>query len=565
MQQISGRGRRAAARAASLVLDASVLVLAGLVFLIAVTGGGILQAGDIRIRARTVENPIWILTALIALRYAARNWGPFLGVRRWPVPSLIDAARRLVLERMPDGLLASLANPWRGLLAIAVGACLIKLLQAWTSPGFFSGDDVEVHEMSLAFLFGVKWPVWELRSAFFPMLFVYPAQRLAAALGADTPEALVFSGRAAVAILSTLSIPLTWLAARRLVPDDRRVAALAVLFLAINKLHISFGSSELPRPVSTVFVVAAFLVLLRERLLASAAAGALLGIAAAFRFSEVVFLPAAVFALGGDRRWTKAAILLSTAAITLLGVTAVADALYWGHPLASLAAIVDYTVVQRASSRGFEPPWQYIRIIPGWTTFVFLALAIAGSSRRYPDSWWTWTPLVLLSLLPHKESRYLIPIIPFFSIAAARGFVRTGEWIRASAEEGGWRRWGRDLFAPLFLLAMMHDVGGWRLARSNEGVRLAKYLASSGAGGVAAQDIWRLGGRPYLEGQDPLIALPPELIDDASTAAAVADARWVALRSRTARTNGDAVMFALGFRRDDQWISDDYVLYVRQR
>ena len=66
------------------------------------------------------------------------------------------------------------------------------------------------------------------------------------------------------------------MAARRLAPADPRLAALAVLFLVINKLQMSFGSSELPRPVSTVFVVASFLVLLRGQLLASAAAGALL-------------------------------------------------------------------------------------------------------------------------------------------------------------------------------------------------------------------------------------------------------------------------------------------------
>ncbi|MBA3638161.1 MAG: hypothetical protein M3541_12375 [Acidobacteriota bacterium] len=564
MHQTSGHTRMPA-RALGLIFDATLLTLLALIVVIAVTGGGVFHVGELRIRARSVENPIWIASALVLLRYTVRRWSPVLGRPHWPVPPLIDRARIFVLQWIPDTLVAWFTRPVRGLMVVAAVACIVKLLLAWTSPGFFSGDDVEVHEMSLAVLFGMDWPVWELRSAFFPMLVVYPAQRLAAAAGAVSPEALVFAGRASVAVLSTLAIPLTWVAARRLAPADARVAALAVMFLVINKLQMSFGSSELPRPVSTVFVVAAFFFVLRGGGLAAAGAGVLLGISAAFRFSEVVFLPAAVLSLGPERRALKAGVLLLSATMTLLAITAAADALYWGRPLASLAAMVDYTLVQRESSRGFEPPWQYLRIVPGWTTVLFVLLAVAGSSRRHADSWWTWTPLVLLSLLPHKESRYLLPIIPFFSIAVARGFLRASGWTRRAAEGIGCRRVAGDLFAPALLLAILHDVGGWRLGRSNEGIRLAQHLAESGAGGVAAQEIWRLGGRPYLRGHEPLMALPPELLNDSSTATTVANARWVALRSGTARRNGDAIMAPLGFVRDATWAGDDYVLYVRQK
>jgi hypothetical protein len=196
---------------------------------------------------------------------------------------------------------------------------------------------------------------------------------------------------------------------------------------------------------------------------------------------------------------------------------------------------------------------------------MFVAFAAVGSARRYQDSWWLWIPFALLSLLPHKESRYLIPVIPFFSIAAARGFLRATDWIRRSPTAPRWRRWIRELFTPLLLLSVLHDVGGWRLSRSNEGVRLAQYLRPSGSAGVAAQDSWRLGGRPYLWQHEPLVELPPALLTDSdATAAAVAGVKWVALRSRTARTLGDPVMHSLGFKRDGKWRGEDYVLYVRE-
>jgi hypothetical protein len=63
---------------------------------------------------------------------------------------------------------------------------------------------------------------------------------------------------------------------------------------------------------------------------------------------------------------------------------------------------------------------------------------------------------------------------------------------------------------------------------------------------------------------EPLVELPPTLLTDTdATAAAVAGVRWVALRSRTARTLGDPIMHSLGFQRDSKWRGEDYVLYVR--
>ena len=386
---------------------------------------------------------------------------------------------RFVSEQFATEATRWFRRPLVGVLCVAVAVFVFKLLLAWTSPGFFSGDDVEIHEMTLGGLLRKPWPIWDLRCAFFPMVFVYPAQRLALTLGASSPEMLVLSGRGAVALVSTAAIPLTWWTARRLAPADSRVAALSVLFLAINKLQMSFGSSEFPRPVSTVFVLAAFFCVIRGRILYSAFAGILLGVAAAFRFSEIMFIPAALLTLRRERCVVQGVVLLVSAALTAAVIIGVSDALFWGRPFSSVLAAVDYTLVRQQSSRGYEPGWEYLKSIPAWSTFMFVALAVAGSSRRTPESWWLWTPVVLLSLLPHKESRYLLPVMPFFCIAAARGFLRAADWLRRSSEVIGWRRWALDLFAPLLVLSVLHDLGGWRLSRSNEGIRLAQYPACS--------------------------------------------------------------------------------------
>ena len=558
--------QRLVIRVLSAALDLSILLVLAASLTIIATGGGLVTVRGVALRARSVENPLWVLTGLVLLRYMTRSW-PVFGVRRWSVGSILNSGARLVLERCPDKAARMFSGRMTGIVSLAAIVFTIKVLVAAISPGFYSGDDVEVHEMTLGVLLGKPWPVWDIRCAFFPMTFVYPAQRVAMALGASSTEMLVLAGRVAVALVSTVAIPLTWLAARRLSPGDPRLAAVSVLLLAINKLQMSFGSSELPRPVATVFVLAAFTCVIRGRLRATVLAGALLGTAIAFRFSEIAFIPAALTTLRHERVWAHRLGLLATAGLTAAAVIGVSDALYWGHPFSSLIAAFEYTVTQRQSSRGFEPAWEYLKILPGWSTFTIVALAVVGSSRRAPDSWWLWLPITILSMLPHKESRYLLPVIPFLCIAAARGFLRVSEWIGATGDVSGWRRWAKDLAAPLLVVSVLHDVGGWRLSRSNEGIRLTQYVQRANGGtGIAGQDLWRLGGRPYLWSLEPVVDITPDILDDRIRLfAAVKDVSWVALRYRVARISGDSAMQSMGFVRDLEWRGADYVLYVRSK
>lgn len=136
---------------------------------------------------------------LVVLRYALRPW-PFLGIRRWPVDSLLERAVSLLGEQFVTRVTAWSRRPFVSVACLAVAVFLLRVLVAWTSPGFFSGDDVEIHEMTLGVLLRKPWPVWDLRCAFFPMVFIYPAQRVALALGASSSEMLVLAGRMAVAL-----------------------------------------------------------------------------------------------------------------------------------------------------------------------------------------------------------------------------------------------------------------------------------------------------------------------------------------------------------------------------
>jgi hypothetical protein len=555
--------QRTYVRISDLLLDAAIVAFVLLLLAVVVTGGGQIQVGGIRIRARSVDNPVWILTALLIIRYISERGRPS-GMPESQFGRGLRAGATW-LHRLPGTLERLFDRPLLATGALALVTFLIKATIAWSSPGFFSGDDVEIHEMSIGALLAKRWSVWELRSSFFPLTFVYPAQWLVAMMGATAPGTLVLAGRVSVALLSSAALPLTWLAARRLAPQHAAVGALAVLLLAVNKLFISFGSSELPRPVSTVFVLAAFIMSLRPQRAAAVIAGMLLGVAIAFRFSEVVFLAPAVLLPLLSRQWARAVWTGAAAVFTAAAITGLADALYRDAPLASAVAAIDYTLIEGRSSRGYEPAWEYVRIVSRWSTPLLVALAVLGSSRRAPDTWWLWTPIIALSLLPHKESRYLIPVIPFLCIAAARGLVRVMAWADTEPHAVGARRWSIDLLAPLLVLSVLHDAGSWRLRRANEGVRLAEHLRQSGGQGIAAEDFWTLGGRPYLWQQEPLLNLDPQIIAAPGTlTAAVADKRWIAMHPRTATPEVQERLGALGFARDRSWTGDEYVLFVRR-
>ena len=246
------------------LVDALLTILVAGVIVIIVSGGFTFTAWGNHVSARSAGNPLVAIALLTALRYRLRTAGPFLGLRSLDISRIED---RLIaaFSRLKNTLQSfSPVRASRLVLAIACVALLLKIALAITNPGFFSGDDVEIHEMTLGHLFGLDWPAWNVRSAFFPMVFIYPVQALLAAVHVTDTPAFVAAGRVVVAVLSTLALPVLYRIVKR--EDGIPVALLAVGFLATSRLHIAFGSAELPRPVATVFVLGAFLCLMTRGL-----------------------------------------------------------------------------------------------------------------------------------------------------------------------------------------------------------------------------------------------------------------------------------------------------------
>ena len=560
------------------LLDLLGAAIALVVLVTTVAGPWTVTVGGQLLRVRSTGNLIVGLLLVAALRALAPSH-PLLGVKRWSLPAVRRTASAWLaaLSRRLDAVDARTALRVVGVLIVVASA--IRVANVFTHFGFLTGDDVEIHEMTLGVALGKAWPVWDLRNAFYPMTFIFPVQRALVALGLTDVFSLVAAGRLVVTAIAGLNVWILYRVGLSLY-GDRGTALIAAALLAVNHLHMAYGSAELPRIVATAFLVPAFGALRTPTPMRCGLAGVLLGLGASLRFGEIVFaVPAVLLVLFGSRddatgaawrvRVTRAAAVLVGVAATVLVVVGVSDALYWGRPFHSLVAIVDYTLVQRLSSRGYEPPWYYLTHLSEWSDVLLIVLACLAWQRTSRSALlWAALPLALLSVLPHKEARYAIATIPFWALAAApalrswfaHGYVRTPHPLHV--------RVGALGIALLVAAAVAFDAGRYRFVRSEAAVRLGWAVGQPGAAGIVAEQLWRFGGRLYFDTSTPLLELDlqgPDAERLLREAVCRPDVRWAALRLRPFTAQTTAVLNECGLAPDLTDAEAGYQLFRKKR
>jgi hypothetical protein len=543
-------GLRAAAALAALAVDAAIVVSLTIGLAILLTGGTTFTWGEHTVRALRARNAFGALSLAVAARLALGFERPFLGVPRW------------ALVGLPDRALAAATRVWRFLSALDEGRAsrllglallvsfAVKLWNAAYYYGFTYGDDVEIHQMTFSAIQGRDLGVWELRTAFFPMVFIYPIQRALAAAGVADLRVLVVAGRAVVALFSLANV---WLVYRigTAVLGSRPVGLLAAWFLMVSWVHVRAGSTELPRTVAATFLLVAFLLVATRRgAPAAAAAGGALGLGGALRVGELAFAVPLAVHLAAERRWRDLAVAALAAGAAALAVLGPGDLLFWPDTFHGLRHLADFTVVRGQSSRGYEGPWHYLVFAPTWWNVWLLGLSAWGA-RWVPWRYTGWAvlPVVLLSVLPHKEDRYVIPVVPFLAVLAAVGWWR---WLERAVA----RRPGRVQVAAMATLALatLLEVEAFRFRRWTGGVDVARYLGSL----PATRDLAMEGGRSvtgavlFVPAGVQVTQIEPSRLAERAYFWAVMrrpEAQYVVLRSSSLRTHGyDRMLTDHGYR-----------------
>lgn len=563
-----------------IALDFLIVLLAVVVIFILLTGGGFFYIGKTLIQLQGVENPITFLYILMIIRLLLDRKIPFLGVISFSKKDIISSCN-LISNKLYLTISNLRSNRIiRVVMLIIVISLIIKIFNAYYYYGFFSGDDVEIHEMTFAHLFDWDTKAWNLRSPFFPMVFIFPLQAALYALGVYDPFYLIFAGRMVIVLFSALNLYLVFFIASRLF-KSKPVGLLSLFFFALNKLHTTMGSSELPRTVASTFILLSFWFLLSEKnqRIFIPLASVSLAIGASIRFGEAVFVVPAFIYLVFHKRLRQAVFLAVFFLASFALINFVSDQLYWGQPFFSLKNIVNYTIVKRQSTRGYQTFLYYLIGLGLWSNYFSFGLMLLSLRQNLNKIWiWVAAPILILSLLPHKEPRYLLPVIPFFCIMVGLStwtllektyhnklnlviqreiskpvfallivlvgivflahkdpwfsylvFLLSGLIVLIYLAQK-WREQIRGVVSPYKKAVSLHvssllvfallgvvvfEINGFFFRKPASGVEMARYLYSQPDNrGVAVEDIWRAGGRLYLWRKCLLINIDRSSIED---------------------------------------------------
>jgi hypothetical protein len=390
---------------------------------------------------------------------------------------------------------------WRDrvLWAVVATSTLAHVVLALRYFGFLGGDDVEVLEEGFRRALGLTYHPWPGRNLLLSDAVVAPVLRLAAGCGITHPTALIFAGTLPFIVLASVNVVLVHALVRRWL-DDLLAARIAALVYAFHWLPLAYGSTTYPRTATTTCVLLAALALSARGADSrrGAAAGLLAAIAFGFRYSEGVYLlPLLVFAVwSGSTRDARRSRVLGVCAGFAAGAALVGlvDALTWGRPFASLVVLAREMLTHAGTEAGglaVRSPFFFLLRFLFWLPPVAVpALIVVRRERRLRAAWaFLLAPLLVFSLIAHKELRFLQGAIPFLAVLLGAGF--SAMWRR------GWRA------ATVILLATTVAAESLRVdilfGKSMAAVTAAREVAAGRSVRVVAlEQAWAYGGMLYL-------------------------------------------------------------------
>jgi hypothetical protein len=363
----------------------------------------------------------------------------------------------------------------------AAFVAVVALLQVWMGHryfGFLTGDDLEVIEEAFRRVRHIAFTPWDVRSLFVPDVVVAPMVWLATRLGVQDVGHIIEIASLPSIALTAFTILLVRRLALQWSGGDERAATIAMLLFGLHWIPLGFGSTVYPRTLAMACIVAAALLVERMPLLA----GALVGLAFADRFSEIVFLfPLLVAARRG---WWR---MLLGAGVSISITVGVYDWLTWGSPFSSAIKFAHLTLVEPdfASRVKYQTPVWYLTNIVRWlapTLLPFLWIA-----RKRAPWLFVLVPLAALSIVKHKELRYVQGMIPFIAVIAAIGASMLWQERRALA-------------MTLVAISLLWNLAGLRFfaRKTQPAVMAARWLATQPVKKVVLSQLWAYGDRLYL-------------------------------------------------------------------
>jgi hypothetical protein len=307
------------------------------------------------------------------------------------------------------------------------------VLRGWlalSDDGIYWPDEIyQSLEPAHRLVFGQGFVAWEFiegaRNWTFPGI-VAGLLKFSAVVGLDEPRQYLDLVKLTCSLVGVATAYGTYLLARAYGASTLAAACGAALF-ALAAPAIYFAPRALSETASALPVVLGYALALRrdgsrEQRLAGAS---LLGLAVLIRLQDGVFAAGLLAIFAGRRQWSRALEALVVLAWWAL-LFGFIDSLTWGGWFHSARVYLDFSVVHEGASQwGTAPFHYYLRVL--WTSLggvaaVLLAAFALCAFRRAPGLLLVAVAFfVLHSATPHKELRFIFPVLPLFCALAAIG------------------------------------------------------------------------------------------------------------------------------------------------
>jgi hypothetical protein len=323
-------------------------------------------------------------------------------------------------------------------------------LWAWRSDqGVFWPDEIyQTIEQGHRLAFGYGMVPWEFRDG--ARSWVFPGilggvMKLTSLLGFHTGPELVLTVRMAMVLSGLWAVYASMRLAERI--GGTYAALLAGVFSALFPASIVYGSRCMTEMASGPLVVTAAWLALDGGWKKELGAGALAALAIYFRYQNgllaVGFLLMLVFA----RRWKDA--LAYGASATVVGLLGgLLDKLTWGDWFHSFAVYVKFNLIEgKASGWGVADYDYYAKTLwtsTGWPLVVIAAGLVLVFARARVLPIFVLLYIGAHNAIPHKEYRFLMPIVPILFALSGAGLgwllekIPTVTVRARSVRLGGW-------------------------------------------------------------------------------------------------------------------------------
>jgi GPI mannosyltransferase 3 len=333
------------------------------------------------------------------------------------------------------------------LVLILCLAWIVRLLTVYTFPSLHHPDEnFQSLEQAHRLAFGYGISTWEfedgIRSLVLP--YVFSAVFRASALITDEPESYILLSRLLLILASLLPIALLVKAAETI----SRSHALIVGVVAATWFELVYYSFRpLSEAVAADFLISALaLGSCADQKLTARRCFSIGALATTALMIRIQFAPAVVVLLVGTaklqfrERWLFAAL----GAIPPLIFFGVSDWISWGYPYYSYVRSLQINLFEgKASTFGTQPWYWYLkRYSEIWAGAAPIILFLVFMRARAFRLWIAVALAILIShsIIPHKESRFVLPASICLVLVAAFASADFANWIERRVGKFGSNR-----------------------------------------------------------------------------------------------------------------------------